>query len=128
MPGAAERRNTKRFRWWEFIDAKTHSIAYQKFLATGITRSLVAAHAETASTKTIGNIFVQLLLDVLDPLVATSDRVLDGPTNQVWVYPWLQYVRRDGRDLHAPRRRSRTSGAPADASPASRCSTATAAR
>src|SRR4029079_12919677 len=22
-----------------------------------------------------------------------SDRVLDGPTNQVWLYPWLQYLR-----------------------------------
>ena len=66
---------------------------YQKFLAAGITRSLVAAHAETASTRTIGTIFVQLLLDVVDPLVATSDRVLDGPTNQVWLYPWLQYLR-----------------------------------
>jgi len=82
--------------WWEFIDADTHSKAYQKFLATGITRSLVAAKAETASTRTIGNIFIQLLLDILDPLVATSDRVLDGPTNQVWIYPWLQHLRAQG--------------------------------
>ena len=98
MTSCEARRNEEyeKVPWWEFIDAKTHSIAYQKFLATGITRSLVAARAETASTKTIGNIFVQLLLDILDPLVATSDRVLDGPTNQVWVYPWLQYVRRMG--------------------------------
>jgi geranylgeranyl pyrophosphate synthase/uncharacterized protein with NAD-binding domain and iron-sulfur cluster len=79
--------------WWEFIDADVHSVAYQKFLAAGITRSLVAAHAETASTRTIGNIFLQLLLDVVDPLVATSDRVLDGPTNQTWIYPWLLHVR-----------------------------------
>jgi geranylgeranyl pyrophosphate synthase/uncharacterized protein with NAD-binding domain and iron-sulfur cluster len=79
--------------WWEFIDAESHSHTYQKVLAAGITRSLVAAHAETASTRTIGTIFIQLLLDILDPLVATSDRVLDGPTNQVWLYPWLQYLR-----------------------------------
>ena len=79
--------------WWEFIDADVPLPAYQKILAAGITRSLVAAHAETASTRTIGTIFVQLLLDVVDPLVATSDRVLDGPTNQVWLYPWLQYLR-----------------------------------
>ena len=98
MTSCQERRESEyeKIPWWEFIDAKAHSVAYQKFLATGITRSLVAARAETASTKTIGNIFVQLLLDILDPLVATSDRVLDGPTNQVWVYPWLQHVRAMG--------------------------------
>lgn len=79
--------------WWRFIDAESHSRAYQKFLAAGITRSLVAAHAETASTRTIGDIFVQLMLDIIDPTVATSDRVLDGPTNEVWLYPWLQHVR-----------------------------------
>jgi geranylgeranyl pyrophosphate synthase/uncharacterized protein with NAD-binding domain and iron-sulfur cluster len=79
--------------WWKFIDAESHSPSYQKLLAAGITRSLVAAHAETASTRTVGTIFIQLLLDILDPLVGTSDRVLDGPTNQVWIYPWLQYLR-----------------------------------
>jgi geranylgeranyl pyrophosphate synthase/uncharacterized protein with NAD-binding domain and iron-sulfur cluster len=79
--------------WWDFIDAKSYGHSYQKMLAAGITRSLVAAKAEKASTRTVGTIFVQLLLDILDPLVATSDRVLDGPTNQVWIYPWLQHLK-----------------------------------
>lgn len=98
MTSCQERRlaEYEQIGWWQFIDADSHSIAYQKFLATGITRSLVAAHAETASTRTIGNIFIQLLLDIIDPLAATSDRVLDGPTNQTWIYPWLQYVRSRG--------------------------------
>ena len=93
---SCEERRTAEYEqipWWTFIDAEAHSRAYQKMLAAGITRSLVAAHAETASTRTVGTIFIQLLLDILDPLVATSDRVLDGPTNQVWIYPWLQYLR-----------------------------------
>jgi geranylgeranyl pyrophosphate synthase/uncharacterized protein with NAD-binding domain and iron-sulfur cluster len=79
--------------WWTFIGADSRSRSYQKFLAAGITRSLVAARAETASTRTIGTIFLQLLLDIIDPAVATSDRVLDGPTNEMWLYPWLQYLR-----------------------------------
>ena len=83
----------ERIPWWTYIDAEAHSAAYRKFLAAGITRSLVAAHAETASTRTVGDIFVQLLLDIIDPSVATSDRVLDGPTNEVWIYPWLQHLR-----------------------------------
>ena len=40
--------------WWEFIDAESYGHVYQKMLAAGITRSLVAAHAETASTRTSG--------------------------------------------------------------------------
>src|SRR5271156_3707846 len=48
--------------WWEFVGAGQRSASYQKFLAAGITRSLVAAKARTASTRTIGDVFVQLML------------------------------------------------------------------
>ncbi len=78
--------------WWGFIGAEDRSSAYKKFLASGITRSLVAAKAETASTRTIGDIFVQLILTMLDPSAATTDRVLDGPTNRVWIEPWHEYL------------------------------------
>src|SRR5262249_25045009 len=82
--------------WWDFIDAEGRSLAYQKLFANAITRSLVAAKAERASTRTIGNIFIQILIDVLDPSVSTADRVLDGPTNEVWIEPWLTYLRSRG--------------------------------
>jgi uncharacterized protein with NAD-binding domain and iron-sulfur cluster len=81
--------------WWEFIGAEQHSSAYQKLLGHGITRSLVAAKADLASTKTIGNIFVQLLFDIVTPGPST-DRVLNGPTNEVWIDPWLTYLTRNG--------------------------------
>ncbi len=84
--------------WWQFMDAEHRSPAYQKFLATGITRSLVAAKARTASTRTIGDIFVQLLIPLLEPWGGATDRVLDGPTNLVWIDPWLDYLR--GRGVH----------------------------
>ena len=38
--------------WWEFTDAKNRSKAFQKFLATGMTRTLVAARAEEMSART----------------------------------------------------------------------------
>ena len=41
--------------WWSSSTRSALSRAYQKILAAGITRSLVAAHAETASTRTIGD-------------------------------------------------------------------------
>jgi uncharacterized protein with NAD-binding domain and iron-sulfur cluster len=79
-----ERRDNdyEKIGWWEFIGAETRSLAYQKLLGHGITRSLVAAKARDASTKTIGNIFVQLLFDIVTPGPST-DRVLNGPTNDV---------------------------------------------
>ena len=48
----------ERINWWDFIEAGARSAAYQKYFGNGITRSLVAAKARRASTKTIGDIFV----------------------------------------------------------------------
>ena len=82
--------------WWDFIGAEGRSAAYQKFLAVGITRSLVAAKARKASTRTIGDIFVQLILTMINPTAGSTDRVLDGPTNLVWIDPWLAYLKSRG--------------------------------
>lgn len=78
--------------WWDFIGAEDRSEAYQKLLGIGITRSLVAAKARFASLKTIGDIFVQLLFGILAPGTA-SDRLLNGPTNDVWIKPWLEHLK-----------------------------------
>lgn len=86
----------ERTSWWDFVGAQSRSAAYQKFLAIGITRSLVAAKARKASTRTIGDIFVQLVLSIINPTAAASDRVLDGPTNLVWIDPWLAYLESRG--------------------------------
>jgi uncharacterized protein with NAD-binding domain and iron-sulfur cluster len=85
--------------WWDFIGAHSRSAAYQKFFGHGITRSLVAAKARLASTKTIGDIFVQLLFDLVEPGVS-SDRLLNGPTNDVWIDPWLKYLTQKGVAYH----------------------------
>jgi geranylgeranyl pyrophosphate synthase/uncharacterized protein with NAD-binding domain and iron-sulfur cluster len=82
--------------WWDFIGAEQRSKAYQKFLADGITRSLVASKARKASTRTIGDIFVQLMLTILSPSGGSTDRVLDGPTNLVWIHPWRRYLESRG--------------------------------
>ena len=86
--------------WWEFVGAESRSEAYQKLLASGITRSLVAAKARTASTKTIGDVFVQLILTIIDPAQGSTDRVLDGPTNLAWIDPWMAYLRDLGVEYH----------------------------
>jgi geranylgeranyl pyrophosphate synthase/uncharacterized protein with NAD-binding domain and iron-sulfur cluster len=86
----------ERINWWDFVGAEGRSAAYQKFLAAGITRSLVAAKARRASTRTIGDVFVQLMLTIVNPSAGSTDRVLDGPTNLVWIDPWLAYLESRG--------------------------------
>lgn len=77
--------------WWEYLEADRFSKTYQTLLVEGLTRTLVAAKAKTASTKTGGDIFLQLLFNTLDPFVDT-DRVLNGPTNDAWLNPWLKHL------------------------------------
>ena len=94
------RRNEyERIGWWEFLDSDSHSVAYQTIFSRGLTRTLVAARAETASTKTGGNIFLQLMFDVGLPGVS-SDRILNAPTNDAWINPWLKYLQEKGVQFH----------------------------
>jgi uncharacterized protein with NAD-binding domain and iron-sulfur cluster len=78
--------------WWSFSGAESRSSGYQKFLADGLTRSLVAAKAREMSARTGGYILLQLFFDLSRPGGA-ADRVLNGPTNDVWIDPWLAYLR-----------------------------------
>jgi geranylgeranyl pyrophosphate synthase/uncharacterized protein with NAD-binding domain and iron-sulfur cluster len=88
----------ERTSWWDFVDAERRSDAYQKFLATGFTRSLVAAQARRASARTVGSMFVQMMLTAVNPTAGSTDRVLNGPTNLVWIDPWLAHLQSRGVD------------------------------
>lgn len=92
MTSCSERRNDEyeSISWWEYLEADKQSEDYHKVFA-GVTRSLVAANAKKASMKTIGNVLSQLLLDFVRPF-SEPDRVLDGPTNDVWIDPWIKYL------------------------------------
>jgi uncharacterized protein with NAD-binding domain and iron-sulfur cluster len=83
--------------WWTFSGAEGRSASYQKFLADGLTRSLVAAKAREMSARTGGYILLQLLFDLSRP-GGHADRVLNGPTNDVWIDPWLSHLRALGVD------------------------------
>ncbi len=89
----------ERINWWDFIEAVSHSLAYQQYLGNANTRSLVAAKSRRASTKTVGDMFLQMVLDAVTPGIST-DRVLNGPTNDVWIGPWLKYLRERGVAYH----------------------------
>ena len=97
MTSCQERRlaEYEKIPWWDFIDAEAMSDAYRTFLATGLTRSLVAMKAEEGSTRTVGDILIQLLLGVYAPN-EEFDRVLNGPTSEVWIEPWISYLKSRG--------------------------------
>ena len=78
--------------------AERRSAAYGKFLADGLTRTLVAAKAREMSARTGGTILLQLLFDLARP-GGQVDRVLNGPTNDVWIDPWLEHLQLARRRL-----------------------------
>jgi uncharacterized protein with NAD-binding domain and iron-sulfur cluster len=87
--------------WWDFIQAEGKSDEYQKVLARGLTRAVVAAKERKASTRTIGNMgeaFVYCIMGRGND--GAPDRVLDLPTNEAWIKPWVKLLRRHGVRFH----------------------------
>ncbi|MGE2835866.1 hydroxysqualene dehydroxylase [Mycobacterium sp. SMC-4] len=76
------------YSWWDFCDADNRSADFQKFLGDGLTRTLVAAQGRLMSARTGGLIVTQLILDIMGRS-RDIDRVLDGPTSEVWIDPWV---------------------------------------
>jgi uncharacterized protein with NAD-binding domain and iron-sulfur cluster len=84
--------------WWEFVAADDRSEQFRKFLADGLTRTLVAARAREMSARTGGLILAQLLFD-LTRAGGRADRVLDAPTNDAWIDPWVEHLRTLGVEI-----------------------------
>jgi uncharacterized protein with NAD-binding domain and iron-sulfur cluster len=100
MLGACEARRYEEFEnldWWSFSGADQRSAKYQLYLADGLSRTLVAAQARRLSARAGGYILIQLLLDLMRP-GGRCDRLLNGPTNDVWIDPWLAHLRSLGVD------------------------------
>ncbi len=85
--------------WWDFIAAPRMSKTYQAYLGQGLTRSLVAMRAEESSTRTVGCTQLQLLYGLMSP-DRVFDRLLSGPTNDVWIYPWTRHLETLGVEFH----------------------------
>ena len=84
--------------WWEYSGASRRSDAFQKFLADGLTRTLVAARAREMSARTGGGILLQILFD-LTRAGGRADRLLNAPTNDAWITPWVEHLTGKGVDL-----------------------------
>lgn len=79
--------------WWDFMEAEERTEPFKKFLADGMTRCLVAARGREMSARTGGMISLRLMLDSKDVPV---DRVLNGPTSEVWIDHWVTHLKRLG--------------------------------
>ena len=84
--------------WWDFTGAERRSAAFQRFLADGLTRTLVAARGREMSARTGGLVLIQLLQD-LTRAGGRADRVLDAPTSEVWIDPWVAHLEARGVEL-----------------------------
>ena len=80
--------------WWDYVRAERFSHEYQAVLARGLTKSLVAAKADSASTRTIGNMAEAFIYNMMGRgNDGALDRVLNGPTTEVWIDPWVTHLR-----------------------------------
>jgi 15-cis-phytoene desaturase len=77
--------------WWEFLGAQHFAPRFQNEVDTFI-RTMVAMEARNGSARTIGNVGMQLLLDLVSEGTRV-DRVLNGPTSDQWLLPWEAYLR-----------------------------------
>ncbi|MBC2879496.1 MULTISPECIES: hydroxysqualene dehydroxylase [Streptomyces] len=84
----------ERVPWWDFIRADRMSRDYRHLLGTGMTRNLVAIKAEVASTRTVARIIQAFLCDIVSRgNDGEPDRVLNAPTDEAWITPWVRHLR-----------------------------------
>jgi hypothetical protein len=83
--------------WAEYMNAREMSEAYQTVAVRGLTQNFVAMDANLSSTKTAITIIARLVNDLTMP-GRTADRVLNGPTSDVWFKHWQAYLQKDRDD------------------------------
>jgi 15-cis-phytoene desaturase len=89
----------ERLPWAKYLGADQRSEAFRRFLVGGLTRTLIAATPKEASTDVGGTVLTELVYAMTRPGIS-ADRLLCGPTNDVWLTPWLAWLRSRGVDYH----------------------------
>lgn len=83
--------------WRDYVGARHRSTEFRMLMSRTLTTLLVAAKDDLASTRTIGNMGEQFLGNPLE--IANDgalDRLLNGPTNEAWIDPWIARLRELG--------------------------------
>jgi uncharacterized protein with NAD-binding domain and iron-sulfur cluster len=83
--------------WKDFVRAEGKSEEYRRTLVTATTRAVVAAKEYVASTRTIGNMAEAFVMNAMGRgNDGAPDRVLNAPTNEAWIDPWVLHLRKLG--------------------------------
>jgi uncharacterized protein with NAD-binding domain and iron-sulfur cluster len=90
VPDEARRQKYDDIAWSTFVDLDRRTAAFR--ILTSNTRSLLAAKATEASAYTIATMAIRTLFA---PSVGL-DSVLDGPTSDVWIEPWVRHLEGQG--------------------------------
>lgn len=77
--------------WWDFVGAEQFTPRFQNELDTFV-RTMVAMDARNGNARTVGNVGMQLLLDLTGD-GSKVDRVFNGPTSDQWLLPWVDHLR-----------------------------------
>ncbi len=91
--------------WWDFLGAGHKSRFFQDSVAKMTTMGLVAVKPTICSVNSAGNIVEAFLWNLLLPRPGPGDafvaRMLNGPTSDVWITPWVQELTRLGVRFHS---------------------------
>ena len=82
---------------WDLLEANKKSNSYKNFFADQ-PRVLLAAQPKLMSARVGSKIIPQMLYSSLLG-INSNDNVLNGPTNQAWIDPWVKYLRSKGVTL-----------------------------
>ncbi|MEV6767675.1 FAD-dependent oxidoreductase [Nocardia sp. NPDC051030] len=90
----------ERMTWTDFARLDGSSAEYNRFLGDGFIRELVATKSANCSAHSIGLVGEEYVWSLLNLNNDTdnkgNDRVLNGPTSEVWINPWIDYLRSIG--------------------------------
>lgn len=90
--------------WWNFIGAPARSIDYQRVFG-GSAQIIQALKAQVASARTGGQGVEAILLSGIVGYPGGSgplDRVMNAPTNEAWIDPWVRYLESLGVEFRCP--------------------------
>lgn len=82
--------------WDDFVRADAMSEEYRRMFAQGLVRNLVAMKPSEASAHSIGLVSEAMVWSLLgrgNEPGGSVDRLLNGPTNERWIDPWVAQLR-----------------------------------
>ena len=90
----------ERISWTDYMGLNDRcSPAYRRFLLRGFARTFAAIEPEIASARTMGMVMSRLFEYLHTPGLSV-DRVLNGPTSEVFIHPWYELLNARGVRFH----------------------------